>query len=363
MRRNNLLTYPGSGMMLESTNQEADIMPANTTRHTLNRQWELLQMLPRRGSGASVSDLTAHLCAKGFTVSPRQTERDLKQLREAMPIECNDKSKPHGWKWVANSLPGLHGVMSMDEATSWKLMESQVQSLLPECLLANLRPFFIEAGKRLDHLALQNTAANWHNKVRTVPPAMPMLGPETPEAVRETVMLALLHEKQVDVRYRKPGMDNARALRLHPLGLIQRDRVDYLIATADDAGHVNHYALHRILEAGETGAKAIVPPDFNLDAFINDGRAQFGQGGQIRLEARIQPWLAHILGETPLSHDQQISIPDDGAHLLTAKVNDCWQLHWWILSLGAGLEVLAPEDLRRSIRKQLKQAFRQYRRE
>lgn len=338
-------------------------MPANTTRHTLNRQWELLQLLPRRGSGALVSELTADLCDKGFIVSPRQTERDLKQLREVLPIECNSKGKPYGWKWNTDTVPGLHGGMTLAEATSWKLMEAQIQSQLPECLLSNLRPYFAEAGKRLDSLTEQNPAANWHTKIRSVSPSLPMLAPKIPEAVRETVMQALLNEKQVDVRYQKPGTDNARALRLHPLGLIQRDRVDYLIATADDSGHVNQYALHRILKAGDTDIKAIVPAEFNLDVFINDGRAQFGQGDQIRLEARIQPWLAHILGETRLSHDQRISSLDDGTHLLTATVNDSWQLHWWILSLGAGLEVLAPEDLRRSIRKQLKQAFRQYRNE
>ncbi len=350
-------------MMLERTIQEADIMPANTTRHTLNRQWELLQLLPRRGSGVSVTELTDSLCDKGFIVSPRQTERDLKQLREALPIECNTKGKPYGWRWATDTVPGLHGGMTLAEATTWKLMETQVQPQLPECFLSNLRPYFTEAGKRLDFLAEQNPAANWHSKIRSVSPALPMLAPEIPEVVRDEVLQALLHEIQIEVQYRKSGAENAISLKLHPLGLIQRDRVEYLIATADGSAHINHYALHRMREVREVGAKAVIPPDFNLDAFINDGRAQFGQGGQIRLVARIQPWLAHILRETRLSNDQLISNHQDGTLLLTATVNDCWQLHWWILSLGAGLEVLAPEDLRRSIRKQLKQAFRQYRRE
>jgi hypothetical protein len=79
-------------------------MPANKARDTMIRHLELLKKLPTAGAGKTVSELTNDLNALSFKVSKRQVERDLKQLQSVMPIECNDTSKPYGWRWVKGSI-------------------------------------------------------------------------------------------------------------------------------------------------------------------------------------------------------------------------------------------------------------------
>ena len=102
------------------------------------------------------------------------------------------------------------------------------------------------------------------------------------------------------------------------------------------------------------------PEGFSLDDYIARGGLQFGDGATLRLEARVAPWLAEILAETPLADDQQL-VPSGEDFRLTATVADSWQLRWWILSQGAGLTVLEPDTLRREITQTLKRTLKGYR--
>jgi predicted DNA-binding transcriptional regulator YafY len=45
---------------------------------------------------------------------------------------------------------------------------------------------------------------------------------------------------------------------------------------------------------------------------------------------------------------------------LTATVNDTWQLRWWLMGQGAGVEVCAPQELRAEIKINLEKAVGQY---
>ena len=58
---------------------------------------------------------------------------------------------------------------------------------------------------------------------------------------------------------------------------------------------------------------------------------------------------AHLF-ETPLSKDQLIVEMPDGRLQVTATVADTPQLQWWLLGLGAGVDVIEPAALRESIR-------------
>jgi len=67
------------------------------------------------------------------------------------------------------------------------------------------------------------------------------------------------------------------------------------------------------------------------------------------------------LTETPLSEDQQITA-DGETNILTATVVDSWQLHWWVKSMGAQIQVLEPKALRDSVVEEQEEALKLYRR-
>jgi predicted DNA-binding transcriptional regulator YafY len=332
-------------------------MPSNKTRHTLARQWELLKRLPSRSAGKTASELTQELQDAGFEVSKRQVERDLGELMEAFDLDCNNGSIPYGWRWLPGASADLPG-LTIAEAMSLRLVEDLVRPMLPASLLHGLESRFRQAEKKLDSLAEENPAARWLDKVRTVLPTQPFLAPQINAEVLATVQECLLTDEQIDAEYLGVDATETSKLRLNPLGLVTRGHVTYLVATAWRYTDVRLYALHRISTATRTYEVSVRPKGFDLDAYIASGALQFGNNKSLRMKARISEYMAHILSETPLAEDQVIK-----GDMLTATVQDTWQLNWWILGQGDAIEVISPAALRKAICQTLGKAVTNYSRE
>lgn len=335
-------------------------MPSRPTRDTLLRIWEMLNLLPTAGNGLTAAEITQRLEDEGFPISQRQVERDLDELAGPVPI-IPSTDRPARWRWMPGSSRNP-GNMALPEALSWQLVADIVTPLLPRAMLQGLQPFFEISRKRLDAIRPQNPAAGWRDRVRLVMPTQPLLPPKVKDEVLETIQHAVLHCCQIQVSYRNQGADSASELPLHPLGLIQRGQVAYLLATAYQYQDVRLFALHRMESALLLDRPVVTPEGFDIDEALRQGLGQFGTGHAIRLVARIDKWLALHLQETRLSDGQTLTPLPDGSWRLDAEVLETWQLEWWILSQGAALEVLEPEELRDHIRRTLKKAARQYKR-
>lgn len=333
-------------------------MPAKQTRHTLVRQWALLKLLPTRGPGKTAKELTDALNSDGYNISKRQVERDLIELYDAFGLDLNNASVPYGWRLpphVPIDLPSI----TLAEALSLQLVEGTLKALMPPSMMHSLESRFLQAKRKLETLEVENQASKWLHKVAVVSPSLPMLPPTIDPNVLEMVQDALLHNRQLSVEYNKFDAEQPSSQTLHPLGLVQRGPLIYLVATAFDYTDVHLYALHRIITASKTEYHATTPEGFSLESYIAKDTLQFGNNGTICLKAEIWDGLAQILRETPLSPDQQIE-EINGALQLTASVTDSWQLRWWILSQGDGIEVIEPDTLRVDIANQLQRAAEQY---
>ncbi|MDR0771210.1 MAG: WYL domain-containing protein [Burkholderiales bacterium] len=317
-----------------------------------------MKILPGKGPGLTAREIAEQLKALGFEVTKRTVERDLNDLSGLFGIICNNKSTPYGWHWMPKeslTLPAL----SITDAVSFKLLEELLRPLLPSAILDVLDIRFRKAQDKLSALAKENPNARWVEKVRYVPPALSLLPPEIKEGILEAVQNALLSDKQIEVEYLKLGEKKKSALRLHPLGLVQRGSVTYLVATAFDYTDVRLYAVHRVWEVKFTDEAVKRPKGFKLDHYIEEGALQFGESKKIIFKAKVSEELAAILVETPLSEDQKLK-QVNGEYNLTAAVVDSWQLEWWVLSQAARITVVAPKELRRRIAEELTEAVKGY---
>jgi predicted DNA-binding transcriptional regulator YafY len=249
--------------------------------------------------------------------------------------------------------------MTVSEALSLSLVEGTLKSLMPVSMLDGLESRFRQAEKQLVTLGKENRKAKWASKVRSVSPTMPFVPPVIDSEILSTVQEALLSDLQIEVSYQGMSDDEAKEIRISPLALVNRGAVSYLVATAYEYDDVRLYAMHRICQATKTSDTVKRPAGFDLDAYIEAGGLQFGNGKTIRLSAWVSPWLAKILEETPLSVDQKIAHFDEKIKL-TATVSDSWQLTWWLMSQGPGIEVTAPVALRKKVGEQLAEAAARY---
>ena len=86
---------------------------------------------------------------------------------------------------------------------------------------------------------------------------------------------------------------------------------------------------------------------------------EFGGAPPIQLKASVTNNLAIYLAETPLSANQKIQSKGN-QYIVTAEVNDSWQLRWWILSQGSAITVLSPTHIRQGISETLRTAAGNY---
>lgn len=160
---------------------------------------------------------------------------------------------------------------------------------------------------------------------------------------------------QLKIVYRTPT-GSPRRLTVHPLGLVQRGPVSYLVATTFDYDDAVLYALHRIKSASCLDADVKKPEGFDIRRYAEE-QGHFGSGKPITLKARVSDYLAAILAETPLGENQNLSSSDvEGWRLLTAKVRDTWQLRWWILSHADSMRIERPAALRKDIAAAIRRA-------
>ncbi|MFH7325858.1 helix-turn-helix transcriptional regulator [Desulfurivibrio sp. C05AmB] len=317
-------------------------MPAKI-HQAIARQWELLKLLPSRPPGKSARELAEKLTQEGFQVSKRTVERDLNELLIQFPIQCNDRGTPYGWYWSPDAhcdLPGL----TLAEAMSTRLLEDFLKPLLPASILRALTPRFRLAERKLQAMA-DNRMSSWADKVRVVSPTLTLLPPKIDQEILATVQEALLEDEQLEIVYHSISREEANTQTIHPLGLVQRGPITYLVATAYDYDYAYIYALHRINAAHMTGVKCRRPKDFSLDKYIGSGALHFGDGEFIRLRASVSLSLAKLLQETPLAEDMIIKKRKKDC-MLTCTIAHTWQLHWWILSQSDEIEILSPPKLR-----------------
>lgn len=310
------------------------------------RQWAMLGHIPRHPRQICARDLTERLLGEGFDVSKRTVERDLISFSAIFPLISNERSKPYGWSWSKDAEAFALPTMSPIQALTLELAHEHLASLLPASLLESLTPYFKCAQGVLSSGDSVKKLADWREKVAIVPPNQPLIPPDYPEEVMEVIHSALLSEQQleIDYTYREQGI--TKTYPAHPLGIVQRGAVTYLIVTIYDYTDIRMLALHRIKNAKVLDIPSKTPKGFNLAKYISQGAFGFQENGAIKLIARFTTAAADHLWETPLSLDQEITPDRPGWVRLQATIPDTAQLRWWLRGFGEGVELLEPASLR-----------------
>lgn len=330
---------------------------SGSARQTLQRHWNLLHMIPHAPGTITVPEICSRLDPP---TTARTVQRDLQDLMLDFPLVYDGEIKPYGWSWLKGaprlSLPGL----STQEALTLAMAQQNLATLLPPATMKELKPLFDEAGKTL---AAQPglSRKSWPERVRALPPSQPLIPPELRPEVQSAVYDAVLTGRQLDVSYQSRSKGGESRCTLHPLALVQRGPVTYLVCTFFTYTDIRLIALHRIRKADVLDARASRPSDFSLDALIAEGKLGFGQGEQIELVVDFHEDSGEHLFETRLCADQHLERIGEGLLRLSATVPLNQELRWWLLGFGGKVEVIAPASLRSEIAATLEAGAKRYR--
>ncbi len=295
----------------------------------------IMHHIPRKGK-ISTGEIHQRLTDAGHNLSIRAVQRYLKQITENFDVECDDSSKPYGYRWLPNATSLNLTKLTAQESLLLTLAEQQLQNLLPSKVMNNLTGFFTQARKNLDvynpDVVQNKLESQWLDKIRVVSTTQPLLPPEITDEVFENVSNALYSNKWLKVTY-KSYQGSDKDYTVMPLGLAQQGERLYLVCRFEGYNDARSLALHRIQSAQVSTITFDYPKDFSLQNYDNEGRFLFGYGVKIRLQFCITKDVGGYLFETRLANDQVIEEHADHYHI-TATVIDSQALDWWLSHFG-----------------------------
>ncbi|MFC2992959.1 helix-turn-helix transcriptional regulator [Halomonas tibetensis] len=319
-------------------------------RETLFRYLTMLQLIPRHPGRIATPVLQEKLRERGFQIDSRSLQRDLRdKIALHFPLGCDDTQKPYRWYFDREfhcNLPAL----DVPSALTLVLAEEYLKGLLPPVVVGQLTPQFTDARRLLDDLE-SNGLSQWAKRVRAIPNGKALIPATLEESTWQAVTQALLEQKALDVQYLSRSTEEEKAFTLHPQGLVSRHSVTYLVATVNDYTDIRQFALHRIREPRISDSPWREVENFDLDAYIRSGAFGYLQGKEdVTLVANVHPKVAWLLDETRLSAQQTLSpLPDSDWQQLVAEVPNDQQTLWWLMGMGANVDVLEPPAWRQEI--------------
>jgi predicted DNA-binding transcriptional regulator YafY len=325
-----------------------------------------MALIPPAPRVVSVATLVQQLAESGHTRDTRTVQRTLKDLQEAFPtLESRDQQKPFGWCWAGNTPPITLPAMSLDQAIVLTLAERALPGALPGNVERAMKPLFEGAHATLRREVSTRKAAKWPKKIAFSSPSF-TLRPMTVDSARmSTINQALIEERWLEIRYRNAS-DYVTQSRVKALGLIIEGPRSYLVAqferfdTPDNPPRT--LALARIESASLTDDSFVYPSGFSIDEFVKSQPTGWGTGALIRVKLSVVPRLGRVLLESPMGDDQIVSCGDDEDDdwIVEATVPEAEKFVWWLLSLGAGVAVRAPLELRERVASELRCASEYY---
>ena len=323
------------------------------------RHIKMLELIPRRQPGLTASELNARLADRDFEIDLRTVQRDLNYLSSVYAI-LSEGERPQRWFWAPDAAALSLPAQDSHSALMWRLIEEHLRPLLPRAIQRDAEPQFAAARAYLGTLG-EGKVARWKERVRVIPRAFQLQVPEIPADVMTAIQDALFQGCQLQVEYRSRGAGRSKSSRTHPLGLVMRDGIVYILATIEDYTDLRQLVAHRIDSASLIDEPVREPSGFDLDEYIASGGFSYVESGPIRLVVRVDAYAAEHLLESPISSDQTARTLDDGRVEFMATVVDTKQLRWWLTGFGDALEVVEPRDLRKAMAEQAEAVAEMYR--
>ncbi|MEH6544372.1 MAG: WYL domain-containing protein [Porticoccaceae bacterium] len=316
----------------------------------LYRQWKILELIPRHPQSILINKIMGGLEEQGLEVPRYRTiQRDLNTLSAVFPyLQTEKMGGANGWFITAED--GVLEIprMQTHTALAFYLAQKSLMNQLPPTALGHLQAHFLTAHKLLDKSS--SPVASWRDKVRVVPQTQQLIAPAIEPEVLDTIYKSLLDDHCFDGKYFGRRSDQYASYRVHPLSLIFRGTVTYLVCTLNAHQDIRLLSLHRFVEALPTAEPINIPSNYDLDRYMQEGHADFLLGDYIELKMRVDEEVAIHLREALLDQYQKLELQENGQSLVTARVRDTGQLRWWLLGFAQQIEILEPAALREEFR-------------
>ena len=174
----------------------------NMSTETSIRLIHMLRFIPKYPAKRSLQNFKDHLLSLDFEVSDRTIQRDLLKLERYFPLQCDDRSLPHGWSWLKDAKDNDLAAMDKIEALSLSLAQKFLEELMPINEYERISNLFDRANNVLETSEI-GKMVRWRDRVRVIPPSQKLIPPKIDQEIKMAIYDALLNGKQITVQYLK----------------------------------------------------------------------------------------------------------------------------------------------------------------
>jgi predicted DNA-binding transcriptional regulator YafY len=305
-----------------------------------SRLVNLLLLLQTRGG------MTAAELARELEVSIRTVHRDVEAL-SASGVPIYAERGPHGGVRLVDGYRTRLTGMTPEEAEALFLSglpgpaaELGLGTVVAAARLKVLAALPAELRARASRLVerFHLDAAGWFHAGESVPHLA-------------TLSQAVWSGRRLRISYERGDQSVERVL--EPLGLVLKAGVWYVIAGSD--GQVRTYRASRVTAAELLEERFERPDSFDLAAFWAESSAAYErEAPRVEVTVRVAPdrldRLADAVGSRSVQAAERLDEPDpDGWVHLRLRLDWPGEVPGRLLAVGADLEVLGPEDVRRRV--------------
>ncbi len=317
----------------------------------LARQWRLFQKLARSHYGVSLDDLVDELeCTR------RTVYRDLDALNLAgFPLTSEKRDGRVHYRLLESFRLGDVPFTS-DEILALAFGEDLLRTLEGTVFHDSVRSALAKIRASLSP-ALTEYLARLGQSFRVLP------GPHKSYARYHDTIRALndavLARETVRIRYRTGGTGAASVRELDPYRVWYRSGGLYVVGLDHRSGEIRTFAVDRIQSIAGSGRRFEPAAGFDFEAYVG---SSFGVVHEPATTVRIRfekPWVAYVQERT-WHPSQKLSALPGGRLELQMEVGGASELQSWVLSFGAGAEVLEPASLREEVARELEAARKRY---
>jgi predicted DNA-binding transcriptional regulator YafY len=274
--------------------------------------------------------------ARELEVSVKTARRDLEALAIAgIPVYAQP-GRNGGWSLVGDATTDLSGLTAAEARTLFLLagpsarVAPEAKAALRKLVRALPEPFRAEATAAAGAVVID--AARWGRSVAPAPRAF------------EALQVAIVEGVQVRMGYAdRSGKATERTV--HPLGLVQKGQVWYLMA-GTDAG-LRTFRVDRVTTVVPTSERVVRPEGFDLEAAWSATRRRTEERRR-RKAARVHVRRTHLAGLREQFGDDMSIVRelDDERVEIEVRTGTFESLANELAGWGDDLEVIGPQAVR-----------------
>jgi proteasome accessory factor B len=302
--------------------------------------------------------LTLDELAAECDVDRRTIHRDLNAVEQAgytLTNEWCDGKKVYRFLTKMRNLPPI--TFTLPQLMSLYLLRSLGAHLAGTPFQAEIEELF----KSIHSVLPDRYAAHLERIARVSLPLMHGARDYSPSApFVGDLQKALLQQYRIRLAYAKKGKDEVESYEVDPYTLVFHKGGIYLLGNAHNRSGMRLFALERIRGLEITRQHFEIPDGYQPEAHFSNA---FGLVNDTPLKVRIRfaAEIAHSIKDRIWMPEQKISTDPEKRVIVEFTAAGQMELVSWILSYGPHAEVLEPAELRKEIKKQVKEMRQIYR--